>query len=183
MLKNSISRVNAAHRLAIWPLSYMLSLDSSYSTNREIKMPAKVDLEYLRENIDHHINRLGQNQRIDKRYATWITLYNAFSGAAITAAIGASQFLPKLEVPLQILALLLGATQAIINAFGSLFEHKRLWIIAAQSRRRFFSLREDIVHAERSGSLDEELLSEFYERYKLGLEHENNAWDELRSRS
>lgn len=145
-------------------------------------MSAKVDLEYLRENIDYHIERLGHNQRIDKKYTTWITLYNAFSGAAINAAIGISQYVSAMEVVLQILAILLGATQAIINAFGSLFGHKRLWIIAAQSRRRFFGLREDLIHAEKTGTLDDDLLSEFYQRYKDGLEIENKTWDELRER-
>ena len=139
-------------------------------------------IEYLRENIDHHIDRLGKNQRNDKKYTTWITLYNAFSGAAITAAIGISQYVPNLEAALQILAILLGATQAIINAFGSLFGHKRLWITAAQSRRRFFKLKEDMTHVEKTSSLDDETLSEFYQRYKDGLKTENKAWDELRER-
>ncbi|MDX8347386.1 SLATT domain-containing protein [Cognatiyoonia sp. IB215446] len=145
-------------------------------------MSVKVDAEYLRENIEHHIERLGRNQRLDKKYTTWITLYNAFSGAAITAAIGVSQYVPSLETALQILAILLGATQAIINAYGSLFGHKRLWIIAAQSRRRFFELREDLTHSEKTGNLDESTLSELYERYKDGLKRENSAWDELRER-
>jgi len=145
-------------------------------------MPLKVDPEYLRECIDHQIDRLGLNQRRDKQFTTWITLYNAFSGAAITAAIGISQYVEELETTLQILAILLGATQAIINAYGSLFGHKRLWVIAAQSRRTFFGIREDFIHAEKTNSLDQEFLNELYERYKASLQSENNAWDELRER-
>lgn len=145
-------------------------------------MSVKVDPEFLRDNIEHHIERLGRNQRTDKKFTTWIAIYNAFSGAAITAAIGVSQYLPSLETLLQVLAILFGATQAIINAYGSLFGHKRLWIIAAQSRRRFFELREDLTHSEKTNSLDEKTLTALYERYKEGLKVENDAWDELRER-
>lgn len=145
-------------------------------------MAIKVDLGYLQENLEHHIERLDRSERVDKKYTTWITLYSAFSGAAIAAILGIAQFIPELETPLEIFAILLGATQAIINAYSSLFGHKRLWIIAAQSRRRFSRLREDLTHAEKTGSLNDDLLSDFYERYKEGLEIENSAWDELRER-
>lgn len=141
----------------------------------------KVDLELLKKNVNYHIDRLGENQRRDKKHTTRITLYNAFSAAAITAIIGLSKYIPLLEDPLQIFAIIIGATQAVINAYGSLFGHKQLWVIAAQSRRGFLGLREDIMHAENTDTITDELKEEFYLEYKAILGAEHSSWDDLRS--
>ncbi len=139
-----------------------------------------VDINILKSNIDYHIDKLGQDQKLDKNKTTYIAIYNGFSAAATTALIGISQYIEKYDYIFQIMALLVSATQAILNAWDNLFNHKGLWIIAARSRRKFYALREDIQHAESTQTLTPELTRYFYNTYKSILEERNKAWDELR---
>ncbi len=134
------------------------------------KIPFDIDKEFLKENVEYQIDRMRINRKRDKSKTSKINLFSGFAAAATTALIGLSKYNENLEDVLQVSALIISAALTIVLSWDKLFQHKELWLISARGLRKFFELKEDIDHAEKTGSLTPELLKDLYARYKSILE-------------
>jgi len=142
----------------------------------------KIDIETLKNSIDHQTDRTDRNRFRDKFRTTSVTVFTAFAGATTATLLGLSKYIVDWENWLQAAALIISGILSVVVAWDNLFDHKRLWIISSKGNREFLRLKEDISHSEATETLTDELGQEFYARYNEILETMNTEWDRLRGR-
>ncbi len=141
-----------------------------------------VDREILRSNIEHHVEVFKKKVFRDRRRTTEVEIFKGTAAAATTALLGIGQlkFFHDVSDAFQVLAIVLTALLAIVTAWDGLFRHKALWILNISARNQFFELREDFDHAVATDTLSDEMLIEFYARYKKILKATNDGWVSMR---
>lgn len=95
--------------------------------------------------------------------------------------LGLSKFSESLEVLMQSGSLILGTVTTIILAWDKLFNHKRLWVIGAQTVRHLYRLKERIEHTTQTNGMSSEKALAFYQEYCEILAEGDKKWDQIRN--
>lgn len=103
--------------------------------------------------------------------------------AMITVLLGL-QGLGQVETILKNVALMLGASITVINAFEAFYDHRSLWINQTVTLSLLQNLRRDInfyASGMESTEIEIKKLEEFKERYNSILQDDLRDWLKLRS--
>lgn len=146
-------------------------------------MPDTIDQSVLEENLHSQIERLERNRNRDKAKAKKATIVSAAGSATATLLLGISKFIEPLEAFLQAGSLILGTITTIVIAWDRLFDHKRLWVISAQTVRELYVLREEIEHVKSSGQMSQDQSRTYYQKYRDIISEGDKKWDMLRNKN
>lgn len=141
----------------------------------------EVKPELLNQQIDNEISRLERNRDRDKKKAKRVTILSASGSAGATMLLALSKFSETLEVWLQSGSLILGTATTIILAWDKLFNHKRLWVISAQTVRQLYRLKERMQHTSETNGMTKEKALAFYQDYCQILADGDKKWDQIRN--
>lgn len=109
-------------------------------------------------------------------------MVKGFGAASTTALLGMGQlgiFSHVVDL-FQFAAIFITAALAVVTAWDGLFRHKGLWLLNAETRNNFVGLKQDVMHADQTGTLNDELLISFYQKYKQIWTARNQGWYDLR---
>lgn len=135
------------------------------------------NLKVLKSDISWDINSLRTNKKLDKRKILLVTIGIAAISALTTTLLGITKFVfHDFENGFNAAALCLSALITVISTWDSIFQHKKLWINSAMTLNELYSLDADIRHVEANGSVDQQLINQFYERYKEIKNRTNQQW-------
>lgn len=109
-------------------------------------------------------------------------MVTGFASATTTALIGLGSYFPDAANIFYIPALLVSASLTIVTAWDNLYRHKDLWIMNVKARNNFYNLKEDIEHAKRTKTLDQNQLKTFFQRYRDTLSESSRSWEAMRNR-
>lgn len=143
----------------------------------------EVKIALLNQQIDGAISRLETNRDRDKKKAKRVTVLSASGSAGATMLLGLSKFSQSLEAFMQSGSLILGTMTTIILAWDKLFNHKRLWIISAQTVRQLYRLKEHIEHTTQTSGMSNEKAVAFYDEYCEILANGDKKWDQIRDQT
>lgn len=146
-------------------------------------MAETIDKEVFDQNLTKQVERLERNRDRDKKKAKRVAVLSASGSAGATLLLGLSKFSGGLETLLQAGSLILGTATTIVLAWDKLFDHKRLWVISAQTVRELYGLREEMDHLTATGRVSDETLVQMFGKYKEILSEGDKKWDNLRSKS
>lgn len=139
-----------------------------------------VQVGLLEEQLLREIKRLEASRDKDKKKAKRATILVSAGTAGATMLLGLSKFVVALEIQLQAASLVLGTVTTIIVAWDKLFEHKKLWVLSAQTVRNLYRLKEKMDHAIKNGEMNDPLAKHFFDEYHMILSLGDQKWDALR---
>lgn len=135
------------------------------------------NLKVLKSDISWDIKSLRTNKKSDRYKMLLVTIGIAAISALTTIFLGITKFVLKdYEGIFNATALCLSSLVTVISTWDSIFQHKKLWINSAMTLNELYSLDADIRHVEANGSVDQQLINEFYERYKEIKNRTNQQW-------
>ncbi|WP_144734751.1 SLATT domain-containing protein [Acinetobacter oleivorans] len=141
----------------------------------------KADLYQLKEDIAYEIKVTKANRQNDRSKSTFISLYSGLISALTTFCIGLNPYVSgKYTAYLTGFSLFISASLTFVLAWNKLFNHKSLWINSAIKLSELYELNTDIRHSESSKSIDQNLLNNFYKRYKTIMNDANIRWLKIR---
>ena len=146
-------------------------------------MEIEADKETLVEDLNRTIDQLFKWKNSEKRKTNFVAVYGGLVSALTTVLIGLASYLQEYATQFQVLALLTSSSLTVVAAWDSLFRHKKLWVIQASVLHKFYELRNDIKHMEKSKQLTAEVVNQFYIRYKEIYGSLNQKWIDLRGDS
>lgn len=126
-------------------------------------MAEKEALEFLQEEIDNRIIGARKKRKRDRSRAITLKMSSTIFAGIITILVGlqGEAFNQK---TLRNIALTLGATITVINAYDAFFDHRSLWIRRTVTLTRLYSLRRELkfeVAKAALNNINNELLSHF----------------------
>ncbi len=149
----------------------------------DLVLPEKVDSDLLAQQVSAEIARLEKNRDRDKGKAKRVTIFAASGSAGATMLLGLSKFTPALELWLQSGSIIVGTVTTIVLAWDKLFDHKKLWVIGAQTVRQLYRLKEQMEHTSANNGWSDEVAIQYYSEYCQILADGDTKWDQIRSRS
>lgn len=146
-------------------------------------MDVTADKETLISDLSHTIGQLQSWKKTDKNKTNFVAIYGGLVSALTTVLIGLASYIKVYDTTFQVAALITSSSLTVVAAWDGLFKHKKLWIIQASALNRFYELRNDINHMEKSGKLTPDVVNEFYVQYKHIYNQLNGKWLSLREDS
>ncbi|OJU53685.1 MAG: hypothetical protein BGN93_02275 [Acinetobacter sp. 39-4] len=135
------------------------------------------NLKVLKSDLSWDIKSLRSNRKSDRNIVSLITIGIAATSALTTILLGITKYVfHNFANELNALALCLSALITVITTWDGVFQHKKLWVNSAMTLNELYSLDADIRHVEANGSVDQELINQFYERYKEIKNKTNQQW-------
>ena len=146
-----------------------------------MKIDEKLNL--LKKELDNRINSIKKKRERNKNMAFGLKILSVAFAAMITIFLGLKG-MSQNETTLKDLALVLGASLTVINAYEAFFDHRALWIRETVTLSQLYNLKQDIdfytIGAEPS-EIEIERLEGFKERFSRILQNDLNEWLKLRS--
>ncbi|MCP3908059.1 MAG: SLATT domain-containing protein, partial [Oceanicoccus sp.] len=118
--------------------------------------------------------------RGNKKKAEKVVLVSASISAMTTISIALASQFKNLTPLFQSIAIILSASLTILVAWDGFYNHKRLWLLQAETVNRLKEINTDIRHLEATGSIKQSTIDQLYIRYKEAFGDFNNQWKELR---
>lgn len=145
-------------------------------------MQLREKLKYLEEQIAQNIAKMNSKADRNRNRFYIVSLSSALLGAAITIALGVK--FASWADRLKDFALICGALIAVVNAVGSIFAYRELWIKQKNTLLELYTLRSEIAFykagLEDSDLISEEKLEAFFEKYQLIWATASEQWLRLR---
>lgn len=139
-----------------------------------------VSLDLLRKDIDERAEKLRRDCAADKRLARRLALSAVVLSAMTTITLGLPPFSEDASVQLEVTALVLSTSVTVLAATATFLKPDQLWVISARAMVEMYDLRDDLKHAEKTESANQEVLRVFYARYKAILARRNASWSSAR---
>ncbi len=139
-------------------------------------------LKYLEDQVTKNIDKMRSKADRNKVRSYVVSLSSAALGALVTIALGLK--IPSWEDGLKNIALVCGALIAVVNAMGTIFAYRELWIKQKVTLLELYTLRNEIdfykAGLEETDHPSEQKVSEFFERYQLIWGTASSEWLRLR---
>lgn len=111
-------------------------------------MSENPQMDYVKDQVDCDIDLYSQRKRFNRRAAFWFTVVPASLAAFATVAIGASEKLGNVWLP--VLAMMATGVASILGAWDSLFSNRKLWRINNAALTSLYELKSDIEYREKA---------------------------------
>ena len=109
-------------------------------------MTSSLQLDYVKQQIDHEIALYTIRKRFNRRAAFAFTVVPATLAAFATVAIGAAD---KLQVQwLPLLAMVATGVASILGAWEALFSNRKLWRVNNAALTGLYEIKSDIEYRE-----------------------------------
>jgi hypothetical protein len=146
-------------------------------------MGKKEALQLLETQLDERITDTAKKRKRDKAKATYLKMFSIMLAGIVTVLIGL-QGENFNQLVLRNIALTLGASITVVNAFDAFFDHKALWVRNTVTLVRLYALRRDLrfdVAQSKPNDLTIEALSDFQQRLDKILQDDLKEWLKLRT--
>ncbi len=149
-------------------------------------------LQLLRTEIEHELNRFRSKRLRDKRKAAWLKVGAVLCAALVTVLLGLQIADAQAAGVLKNIALGLGAAIIVINTYDAFFDHRSLWIRRTETVGRLHELWMDFrfyaaginePSSDASDAPDPTILTEFKARLTRILQEDSREWVRLRTPS
>lgn len=139
------------------------------------------DLYQLKEDIAYEIKVTKANREKDRDKSNFVSIYTGLISALTTFCIGLTPYVSEDYTNfIGGFSLFISAFLTVVLAWNGLFNHKSLWINSAIKLSELYDLNTDIKHSESSKSIDQNLVNNFYKRYKTIMNDANVRWLKIR---
>ncbi|WP_445536308.1 SLATT domain-containing protein [Acinetobacter sp. G18] len=139
------------------------------------------DLYQLKEDIAYEIKVTKANREKDRDKSTFVSIYTGLISALTTFCIGLTPYVSEDYTNfIGGFSLFISASLTVVLAWNGLFNHKSLWINSAIKLSELYDLNTDIKHSESSKSINQNLVNNFYKRYKTIMNDANVRWLKIR---
>lgn len=145
-------------------------------------MKINADLETLEQDIENQIQSFKNRRLINKKRASRVVVWGAILSAVTTILVSmASFFEGNINKAITIFAIVTNSSLAILHAWDNLFNHKRLWIIYADTLTKLYELRDDLKHIKATNPENStDAINLLYKEYKNVLRASNENWKSLK---
>jgi hypothetical protein len=146
-----------------------------------MELPTRIDRDLLTRQISAEIARIEKNRNRDKSKAKRVTLFLAGGSAGTTMLLSLSKFTPMFESMFQSGSIIVGTMTTVVFAWDKLFDHKKLWVISAQTVRELYHLKEKMEHTSARDDWSEDVSSKYYCLFCEIIAAGDLKWDQIRN--
>lgn len=145
-------------------------------------MQFREKLKYLEDQISKNIDKMRSKADRSRNRSYIVSLSSALLGALITIALGVKS--TSWSDRLKDAALVCGALIAVVNACGTIFAYRELWVKQKITLLDLYTLKNEIdfykAGLEESDPISQEKVAEFFEKYQLIWGAASGEWLRLR---
>ena len=143
-------------------------------------MPQHESLTYLEEQLATQVDGFDSSRQYFRKQQFRFAMATATLSATTTVMIAAEKML-KIEW-FSIVALLCSAAITVVAAYDQFLRSRDLWVQKTDTWMALQNLQANLKYAKaRSGTLTQEEVDKFYERFDKILMGEHEAWKKVRS--